>query len=153
MLAYACLKIEKPITHFGSRYSYFQFFVHTKMCIWTRPGCNRISISVVCCSLCIYSLYLDTFFCMPKNTLSSLGVCIIKNIWLQRNLECFWERCQNKSVFGWFCWCQRPINIRWEANSLDWINITKNRLEFDRKNFTQTNVNIGTWPKLLTNKH
>ena len=31
-----------------------------------------------------------------------------------------------------------------EASSLDRINMTKNRLEFDQKNFTPKNVNIGT---------
>ena len=31
-----------------------------------------------------------------------------------------------------------------EASSLDQIKMTKNRLDFDRKSFTRTNINIGT---------
>ena len=38
-----------------------------------------------------------------------------------------------------------------EASFFDWINMTKKWLEFDRKKFTPTNV--GTWPKIHTNKH
>ena len=34
-----------------------------------------------------------------------------------------------------------------EANSHDQINMTEFRLEYDRKLFTTTNVNIGTRPK------
>ena len=34
-----------------------------------------------------------------------------------------------------------------EGCALDWINMTKNQLEFDQKKFTPTNLNVGTWPK------
>ena len=40
-----------------------------------------------------------------------------------------------------------------EASALDQINMTKNQLEDDRKNFTPTNLYIGTWPKIYTDKH
>ena len=36
----------------------------------------------------------------------------------------------------------------YEASSLDRIKMTKNRLEFDQKKLTTTNLNVGTWPKL-----
>ena len=35
-------------------------------------------------------------------------------------------------------------SILWEASSLDQINMTKNRLEFDQKILTTTNLNFGT---------
>ena len=34
--------------------------------------------------------------------------------------------------------------LQFEASSLDRINSTKNRLEFDQKKFTPTNLNVGT---------
>ena len=36
-----------------------------------------------------------------------------------------------------------------EVSSHDQTNLTKKRLEYDRKIFTTTNENIGTWPKNL----
>ena len=39
-----------------------------------------------------------------------------------------------------------------EASYFDRINMTKYRLEFDRKQFTPTNLNVGTWPKIHTNE-
>ena len=40
-----------------------------------------------------------------------------------------------------------------EASYFDQINMTKNWLEYDRKKFTPTNMNVGTWPKDYTDKH
>ena len=37
-----------------------------------------------------------------------------------------------------------------EASLLDRINMTKFWLEYDRKLFTPTNLNVGTWPKFTT---
>ena len=39
-----------------------------------------------------------------------------------------------------------------EASYFDQINMSKNGLEYDRKKFTPTNVNAGTWPKDYTDK-
>ena len=40
-----------------------------------------------------------------------------------------------------------------EASYFDPINMTKNWLEYDRKKFTPTNMNFGTWPKNYINEH
>ena len=40
-----------------------------------------------------------------------------------------------------------------EASCFDQINMTKNRLEYDRKIITLTNMNNGTWPKDYTDEH
>ena len=37
-----------------------------------------------------------------------------------------------------------------EASSHDKINMTELGLEYDQKIYTMMNVNIGTWPKILT---
>ena len=39
-----------------------------------------------------------------------------------------------------------------EASYFDWINMTKNGLEYDRKKFTPTNMKVGTWPKDYTDE-
>ena len=39
-----------------------------------------------------------------------------------------------------------------EASYFDPINMTENGLEYDRKKFTPTNVNVGTWQKDYTDK-
>ena len=39
-----------------------------------------------------------------------------------------------------------------EASLLDRIKMTKNRIEFDQKNLTMTNLNIGTWLKIHTDE-
>ena len=68
--------------------------------------------------------------------------------------------------WGWagFVWQIKlfifSIRLSIEASYFDWINVTENRLEFDRKNshqrtltlehdrkFTPTNINHWTWPK------
>ena len=40
-----------------------------------------------------------------------------------------------------------------EASYFDRINMTQNRLEYDRKIITPTNMNDGTWPKDYTDEH
>ena len=48
------------------------------------------------------------------------------------------------------------VNNLWslaEASLLDRIKMTKNRLEFDQKNFTPMNLNVRTLLKDYTNKH
>ena len=50
-------------------------------------------------------------------------------------------------------WFQCLILAAKEASYFDRINITKNQLEYDRKNITLTNMNDGTWQKDCTNGH
>ena len=63
------------------------------------------------------------------------------NRWLRR---CFKKySAYNKNTY---------IIDKYEASYFDQINMTKNELEFDKKQFTPTNVNIGTWPKDYTDE-
>ena len=41
----------------------------------------------------------------------------------------------------------------YEASYFDQINMTENRLEYDRKIITPMNMNDGTWPKDYTDEH
>ena len=40
----------------------------------------------------------------------------------------------------------------YDASYFDQINMTENGLEYDRKKFTPTNMNVGTWPKDYTDE-
>ena len=49
--------------------------------------------------------------------------------------------------------CDNKIHqVFLKASYFDRINMTENGLEYDRKNFTPTNMKIGTWPKDYTDK-
>ena len=56
----------------------------------------------------------------------------------------FWVNLLNSNKLNW-------RNI--EVSYFDWINMTKNWFEYDRKKITPTNMNDGTWPKDYTNEH
>ena len=71
--------------------------------------------------------------------------------------------CQSKyfniRLFYWFLKLLEEKNDKWkkkekkEASYFDRINMTKNRLEYDQKIITPTNMNDGAWPKDYTDEH
>ena len=63
---------------------------------------------------------------------------VIIRIWIKKNI--------NKKITVRQLWAN-------EASSQDRIKMSKFWLEYDRKFFTPTNINFGTWPKNDNDKH
>ena len=68
----------------------------------------------------------------------------VKSIFIRTNCPSFVSE-KNFKEKKFRRWRNSEAYVRdFEASSLDQIKMTKNRLEFDQKNFTPMNVNIGT---------
>ena len=103
-----------------------------------------------------------TFLCMTSYPVSTDPIYILPlfgikklSIFANDNLIPEWNRTKISVVNYMQNRIQRITSwlMSLEASYFDRINMTENWLEYDRKNITPTNMNVGTWPKDYTNEH